>query len=257
MNSALSGGTTFERVRSALKYAVIAIVTFIVMQAVVVVIHELTHSTVAWLLGYMANPFAIVWGNPLTLKGWYEGVSYGTLIKSGHFAAEAIIGVSPLIMHAIIVTACLIFMRKGMPKNRPLFHLLFWFMAVNFMELIAYIVMCPLCPGDTGYFNRGLGISPWILFIAGSVAIAFGLYILFEEVVPHMYGFFAQANRLTEWFILVLTDFVLFLWGAIRVTSDLYPDPKWMFALIGFAAFGFVLIAYHPGGRVTDSAIRN
>lgn len=256
MHSGFLTSTGFERVRAALKYAIISIVTFFVMQAVVVVMHELTHSAVAWLFGYMANPFDIVWGNLLTAKGWDEGVNYSDLKP----LAEAIVGVSPLILHTIIVSVGLAFMRKGMPKNRRLFYLLFWFVVENFTQLFIYITMYSFIArhGDIGHFTHGLGLSPWVPFIGGSLALVFGLYILFGEVIQRMYTIFARGNRLTEWLILIMPAFILFLWGsAIRVISDAYPHPQWMFALIGFAAFGFVIIACNPSRRMPNSAIKN
>ena len=241
--------TASERIRSALEYTIIVVVTFVVMQTLVVVIHEFTHSTVAWLLGHMRSPLDIVWGNPLTLKGWDEGVSYTELIKSGHLIAEAIIGVSPLVLHTAIVTLGLILMRKGIPKNKWVFHFLFWFVIANFMELIAYIVMRAFAHnGDTGHFSHGLGLSPWLLFIGGSLAVVLGLYVLFGEIIPRMYTVFARGNRLLEWIILIMTAFLFFLWGSgIRVVSAVYPDPQWMFGLLGFLAFGLVIIASNPG----------
>jgi hypothetical protein len=59
---------------------------------------------------------------------------------------------------------------------------------------------------------------------------------------------FAPGNRLLAWIILVMTAFFLFLWGSgIRVVSAVSPDPQWMFGLLGFAAFGLVIIASNPG----------
>ena len=75
-----------------------------------------------------------------------------------------------------------------------------------------------------------------------------GLYVLFGEIIPRMYAVFARGNRLLEWIILIMTAFFLFLWGSgIRVVSAVYPDPQWMFGLLGFAAFGLVIIASNPG----------
>ncbi|HEX7363785.1 MAG TPA: hypothetical protein VF366_01285 [Dehalococcoidia bacterium] len=117
--------TTFERIRQSSEYVIITLVTFAVLQTVLVVMHEFTHSTVAWILGYMESPLAIVWGNPLTLKGWDEGVHYSQLYASGHFHAAAIIGVSPLIVHAAIVTLGIILLqREGMQGRKWLFHIL-------------------------------------------------------------------------------------------------------------------------------------
>jgi hypothetical protein len=241
--------TASQRIRPALEYTTLVVVTFVVMQTLVVVMHEFTHSTVAWLLGHMRSPLDIVWGNPLTLRCWDEGVSYIELIESGHLIAEAVIGVSPLVLHTAIVTMGLILMRKGIPRNKWVSHFLFWFIIANFMELIAYIVMRSFAQhGDTGHFNHGLGLSPWFLFIVGSLAIVLGLYVLFGEIIPRMYNVFARGNRLLEWIILIMTAFFLFLWGSgIRVVSAVYPDSQWMFGLLGFAAFGLVMIACNPG----------
>ena len=240
--------TASERIRSALEYTIIVIVTFFVMQTLVVIMHEFTHSTVAWFLGHMRSPLDIVWGNPLTLRGWDEGVSYIELIKSGHLIAEAIIGVSPLVLHTAIVTLGLILMLKGIPRNKWFFHFLFWFVIANFMELIAYIVMRAFAQnGDTGHFSHGLGLSPWILFIVGSLAVVLGLYVLFGEIITRMYTVFTRGNRVIEWIILIMTAFFLFLWGSgIRVVSAVYPDHQWMFGLLGFVAFGLVIITSNP-----------
>ncbi len=241
--------TASERIRETLEYMIIVVVTFAVLQAVVVVMHEFTHSTVAWILGYMRSPLDIVWGNPLTLTGWDEGVHYSELFASGHLRTAAIIGVSPLVVHAAIVTFGLVLMqRKGMQGRKWLFHTLFWFVIANFMELIAYITMRAFAAhGDVGIFNRGLGLSPWIIFIAGSLAIVAGLYILFGEILPRMYAIFARGNRLTEWAILLMTAFFLFVWGSgMRVALSVYPDPQWMFGFLDFAAFGLVLAVCNP-----------
>ncbi|MBN2686781.1 MAG: hypothetical protein JXR85_01270 [Deltaproteobacteria bacterium] len=238
-----------ERIGGTLGYVIIVIMTFAALQSIVVVMHEFTHSTVAWLLGCMPSPLGIVWGNPLMMTGWDEGVHYSKLFPSGHHAAEAIIGGSPLVLHTIIVTLGIIFLKgRWLKEKKWLYHTIYWFVIANFMELIAYIVMRPFASGgDTGHFNRGLGLSPWILFIAGTLVILVGLYILFRKILPRMYAAFAQGNRLTEWMIFSVTAFLLFLWGSgLRVVFYIYPDPQWMFGLLGFAAFGIVLFTCNP-----------
>jgi hypothetical protein len=241
-----------RRFLDASGYAVLVIATFIVLQAVVILMHEFTHSTIAWLLGHMKSPLDIVWGNPLTMTGWDEGVGYRELFASGRRIAAAIIGVSPLVMHAAVVAAGLVLMqRRAIAERKALLHVLYWFVVAHFMELIAYIAMRPFAAnGDTGNFNRGLEISPWFLFIAGSLAILAGLRVLFGKVLPRINTAFAGENRPLAWVILLLTAFFLFLWGSgLRVVLYVYPDPQWMFGLLGFAAFLTVLPVYGPGRR--------
>lgn len=95
---------TTECIGGTWRYVIVVIMTFVALQSIVVVMHEFTHSTVAWLLGCMQNPLDIVWGNPLMMTGWDEGVHYSKLFPSGHNVAEAIIGGSPLVLHTTIVT---------------------------------------------------------------------------------------------------------------------------------------------------------
>lgn len=228
---------------------IITAATFVVLQALLVVMHEFTHSTVAWILGYMRSPLGIVWGNPLMMTGWDEGVHYSELFASGHLTAAAIIGVSPLVVHTAIATLGLVLLQKnGMWQRKWLAHTLFWFVVANFMEIIAYIVMRAFSThGDVGIFNRGLGLSPWIIFIAGSLALVAGLSVLFRKILPRIYAVFARGNRLNEWCILVMTAFLLFVWGSgLRVVLYVYPDPQWMFGLLGFAAFGLILGVCNP-----------
>ncbi|MCD4783979.1 MAG: hypothetical protein K8T10_09170 [Candidatus Eremiobacteraeota bacterium] len=247
---------TTKQLKETLKYMVIVVVTFIILQSLVVVMHEFTHSTVAWLLGYMKSPLGIVWGNPIMMTGWDEGVHYSKYFSSVHLAAEAIIGASPLLVHTIIITLGLILMQtKMILEKKWLFHFLYWFVIANFMEIIAYITMRAFANnGDVGHFNHGLNISPWFVFIIGNLAIVFGLYVLFAKILPQMYAVFAPGNRLTQWVILFMTCFLLFIWGSgLRVVLYVRPDPQWMFGLLGFVAFGAVLIACRPAVAQTES----
>ncbi len=244
--------TASKRFGETWKYVLIVIMTFAVLQSIVVVMHEFTHSTIAWLLGDKTDPFGIVWGNPLTMTCWDEGVHYSKLFPSSHHVAEAIIGGSPLLVHTLIVTLGILFLKRPwMNERKWLYHAIYWFVIANFMELIAYIVMRPFAlGGDTGHFNRGLGLSPWFLFVVGTLLIMIGLYVLFRTILPHMYAAFARGNRGTEWMILLMTAFFLFLWGSgMRVVFYVYPDPQWMFGLIGFAAFPVVLAVWNPSRR--------
>jgi hypothetical protein len=246
-----------------LGYIAVTIVTFVALQPIYILMHEFTHSTAAWLLGYMPSPLSIVWGNFLTMKGWDEGVPYHRLFSSSQNPAEAIIGGSPLLVHTIVVALGLVLLqRPWMKKNKWLFHTLYWFVIVNFMELIGYIVMGSFAPGgDTGHFNHGLGLSPWFLFVAGTLVITIGLYILFSKIVPLMDDVIARRNHLTHWAILLMTAFILFLWGSGLEAMSLYPDPQWMFGLLGVAAFGFVLLTCNPNRyaghwRASSGAVR-
>ncbi len=124
-----------EEIRGAAVYSLITLATYLFLQTLIVVTHEFIHSTTAYLLGDMQSPFAIEWGNPLTLTGWDEGVAYSHLFSAGQGTDAAIIAVMPLLFHAIVVS-CGIFLllSRGMLRRKWEFHLIFWFIIVNLTE---------------------------------------------------------------------------------------------------------------------------
>ncbi len=61
-------------IKKRLVGALLMIFAYLVLQTFIVIAHEYAHSTSAWLLGYMPSPFTVVWGNPITVRGWDEGV---------------------------------------------------------------------------------------------------------------------------------------------------------------------------------------
>ena len=67
-----------HEIRNSLSYTAVAIITFVILQAVTIVIPVFVHSTSAWLLGFMPSPPSVVWGNSLTMRGWDEGVPHST-----------------------------------------------------------------------------------------------------------------------------------------------------------------------------------
>jgi hypothetical protein len=236
-------------VKQAAIYAPVAVMTYFVVLAVTIVMHEFVHSTWAWALGYMPKPFSIVWGNPVTIKGWDEGVPYTRLFPSPGNAAESVIGGSPLAFHAIVVVAGLVLLqRQWMMTKKWLYHLVYWFVVAALGELVAYIVMRPFTPGgDTGHFNHGLALSPWILFIVGTLLLITALWVFFQRVLPIMGQVVAEGNHVTQWVLLVTTVVAMFLWSSGIRLLLMYPDPQWMFGLIGVVAFVAALVIYRPG----------
>ena len=70
-----SASMTFSlRLPQTLKYLAILIPSFLLLQALTILMHEYTHSTVAWLLDDIHSPMDIIWGNPVMMTGWDEGV---------------------------------------------------------------------------------------------------------------------------------------------------------------------------------------
>jgi hypothetical protein len=225
--------------RDTLITVAITFLIYMVLQAAIVIMHEYTHAVSAWILGYSPTPFTVIWGSVLTLRGFDEGVPYDQLFPVPGNPAEAVIGFMPCVIHIIMVTAGLLLLqRPWIEKRKWVFIVLFLWTVMNLAELISYIVMRPFpYNGDTGRFNAGLAISPWFLFVIGSGIIVLALWVLFRKILPIMNDVVAQGNRTTYWAFVVGSGFILFLWGSAFRVMPIYPDPAWVFGLIGIPAF--------------------
>ncbi len=239
---------SFKDIPHTLRYSAISVATFLVLQSLVVILHEFTHSSMAWILGDMGTPLNIVWGNPLTMTGWDEGVNYDQIFAQGHATQAAIIGFCPLVMHSIVVGFGILLMNgQWLFRKRWSFHIVYWLIVANLMELIAYVFMRAFSGhGDIGILDRGTSISPWWVFIIGSLLLSWVLEFFFRRILPRLQTLFAQDNTSTQWATLVLTSFTLFLWGSgIRVMAYV-SGPQWTFGLIGVLAFILTVALYRP-----------
>jgi hypothetical protein len=241
-----------NKIRLASSYLILALATYLPLSVLLVVIHEYIHSTTAWLLGAKEDPMIIQWSNPITLAGWDEAVCYSCLFDSDRGTAAAIIAASPLIFQAAVFIVCLDLMfGKRLLNKRLLFHVVFWLAIINFMEIFTYVAYESFAShGDIGNINRGLGLSPWILFTINMTLVLAGIYLLFVRVLPKMNVVVAEGNLLTKIIILMLSAFIFFrLASVLWEMASLYPDPQWMFGLIGLAGFALVVSLCWPSRR--------
>jgi hypothetical protein len=238
---------TNDSVPELIRFSLVTVLIYFALQTILVIVHEYAHSMAAWLLGYTATPFTVVWGNPITIRGWDEGVPYDQVFRSPGHPAEAVIGGIPLFMHAVFAALGLYLLQQRLPTRRKLiFYAVYLFVVVNLTELVAYILMRPFAgSGDTGRFNQGLRLSPWPLFVVGMVLLALAFGVLLRRVMPRLDQVLG-GSRNKHWIVVYLTGFVVFLWGSGLRIMSLYPDRQWKWGLIG--VFGF--LAWIPAAGV-------
>ena len=227
------------------RYLGITVLSILALQSCMVVVHEFTHSTMAYLLGEMKSPLGIVWGNPIMMTGWDEGVNYTRIFAEGNDWHAAAIGFSPLVMHSIVTGICLFLMNSGRLRGKWAYHIAFWLAVVNLMELVAYIYMRAFADyGDVGRFNQGLHLSPWCVFLLGGAVLTWLVWQLFRYGLPRLQRFFAADNSVCAWSMLTLTSFTIFLWGSgIRVMA--YVDGmQSLFGVAGILIFIATLVLF-------------
>jgi hypothetical protein len=166
----------------------------------------------------------------------------------------------PLIFHVVIVTGGLyLLLSPLLEKWKWHFHLIFWLVVMNLMELIAYIPMRPFAVhGDIGNINHGLGLSPWMIFIPGTLIILLWLYLLFWHVLPRANVIIAGDSQPVRYALLILSAFFVFDWRSVfRVVLLPFPGTEWITGFIGILACVLVIVLCRPGRRwVVDAEER-
>ncbi len=146
-------------------------------------------------------------------------------------------------MHSLFAAFGLYFLQRPLStRHRLSFYALYWFVVANLTELVAYIVMRPFAgSGDTGRFNEGLRLSPWLLFLVGSVLLIFALWTLLRRVMPKL-DQVEGGSRTKHWITVCFSAFIMFLWGSGLRIMSLYPDRQWKWGLVGvFAFIGWII----------------
>ncbi|MBD3179980.1 MAG: hypothetical protein GF417_10485 [Candidatus Latescibacteria bacterium] len=233
------------------KYIVQAAVTAVFLMAgrhLMVLAHEWTHSTAAWLLGSKGNPLDIHYGD-WALMTVNENVNYEALISAGRGSAASIIAISALAANLLLFLLCARALSlKYIGRRELIYSFIFWFAVMNIGELFSYIPIRTFTgdQGDIGHFTHGLGISPLVVFIPGVLITAAGLYHLFAREMDR----FLRVNSLkgagARRIYTGLTIFVIFFWFGSSAFYDYGPGSArslWSLAsaLTGIALFAVLI----------------
>ena len=120
--------------------------------------HEFSHSTLAWLLGAKADPLNIIYGD-LIGSGWDENVDYGALFHAGpgHTAA-AIAFAGPFSNIALFFVTAGLMATRWVKEHRWAYHTTFWTSVITFIMIFEYVLTRSfMTHDDFGNINHGLG----------------------------------------------------------------------------------------------------
>ncbi|KTC85094.1 hypothetical protein Ldro_2678 [Legionella drozanskii LLAP-1] len=170
----------------ALKIALFTVLSIILSYYVAVLMHEYAHATTAYLFGYKSSPFDIKYGS------WYlvpvsEAVDYASILASGHGVHEALIGISGITVTLILfLTSLFLLSRKCIQERSFLLSFFFWLADINLMEMFSYLNRTFIM-GDIGEFIQGFNISPFFIFIPGTIIVCWALYRFYKYEIIKMF----------------------------------------------------------------------
>ena len=180
--------------------------------------HEWSHGLFAWIFGYKSSPFDIKYGGLLMLH-CDENVPYDKILASGSGLQAAMIGIAGITYNALMLLLSFVCLNKKRIRESEIFHRFFyWFAVFNLCPILGYIPNGTFSTqGDVGRFVSGLHISPWFVFIPGTLIVA---YMVYNILAKKLYGLFEDLmikhimiHRLYLWFTIFILFFLLYTHG--------------------------------------------
>lgn len=236
---------------NVLVYLMITVITFTAIHFLVIYMHELSHSFMAYFLGAKENPLDIIWGRSIFAVACDENVDYQSLFSAGKGTTAAIIAFAGPLSNIIlfVITAILISLRSI--KEHPwVYHAVFWTLATTFIMIFEYVFTRSFMTGDDfGNIEHGLGLSPYSIFIPGTILGLICLWYIFTVLVPDHYRLVTPFELSKQYITIASVSFVFFLL-YIGVRINAYPSfPEWFFGLIGIFALFLIPVLVSPMRR--------
>jgi len=198
--------------RHTIKVFLVLAVTLPLVYYAIVLLHEWGHGTTAWLFGYKKSPFEIQYG------GWFllhcdEAVPYDRILAQGHGVQAALIGISGFTVTTILFLLSLFSLNRRFGTHSLwLLSVFYWSCVLNMMAIFGYIPLDTFSKqGDIGRFVHGLDISPWLVFIPGTILVAICLYRLLRQEIIKVYVFAPIVTIRMRRILLGTSLFLIFL----------------------------------------------
>lgn len=232
-----------------MRIAILTSVMLLVTHAIAFMLHEYSHAFVAWLLGFKNNPFELHYGhlsiaNILLQQDIDENVDYAPIFASGHgFAAAAIAFAGPGLGNGVLYCVCSwLLRRRATAAGSGLF--LFWLALMACGNLWSYAPIRTITThGDMALAERGLGISPWLMFpFVTGIAVCAGVHF-FRVVLPRVVAQVGDAHPKLGSFIAAVACFIYFgFYGSPALVGHYGATSALMSILSLFVLFPVVLM---------------
>ena len=190
----------------------------------------------AWLYVYKPSQFDIKYGGWLLLHT-DEHVPYNAILSSHHGMRAALIGIAGFTYNSLMLAISLLCMTRESILNNVLTHKFFyWFAVFNLFPVFSYVPNLVFSSqGDIGRFVSGMQISPWIIFIPGTIIVLCLLKYVLNNCRQRLAGSLNIMNIWTKrtylWFSIFVIFFMIYTHGY-NPFSDVgaLPITKWIAA---------------------------
>lgn len=230
---------------------------------IIVLVHEWSHSTLAWLFGYKHSLFDIRYGGWLMLNV-DEMVPYDVMIKNGNSIEAALTGISGITSNAILfMIAMCLFSNEKTLQNKFYLLIIYGSLIMNLMPIVGYIPSNIFTNhGDVGWFVVGLNISPFWVFFLGTPLVVFAIIYLFRSAIFKVYHCYPLSKISEQSSCLIISLIFLFLPLFIHGQNP-FSDrhavkfTNILFSLLMFSAVPLLFILCYPGRKWVKSRLES
>jgi len=219
------------------RFAMRMVILILVTHAVSYLTHEYAHTTMAWMLGYIANPFALDYGgltpaNLILLSDVGDNVPYDAVFASGHGAAAAAIALAgPFIGNALLYV-CLYAACRRRASGR-MAAATFWLLLMCAGNVWSYVPIRALAThADIALAARGLQIGRLALFPLLMIPSMLLVGHFFAKACPLFICNIAQGNQARALLMIAMTTTWFFVFFGGLGMSGSYGTAAQVFSIV-------------------------
>lgn len=199
-------------------FALVTLMMVLAAHAAAYLAHEYAHSLMAWLLGWMKQPFGIDYGaaslsNCLFLGDVSDNVDYAAIFSAGHgLAAAAIALAGPMLGNGLLYFVVYALMgHAAIMRLRYLMMFLYWLSLMCAGNVWSYVPIRTLTwHADIALAAKGLGVSVWLLFPLLMAFSAFVIWHFMMRAVARIAAVVSVDSPLNLVLLIVVTGFWYF-----------------------------------------------
>ena len=200
------------------KFALVTFFLVLFCHAIAFLLHEYSHSFLAWSLGFMANPLALDYGQPtlhniILLSDVDDNVDYKQIIAGGNGIWGGIIALAGAgVGNGLLYFLCywLISINR-IKSNRRAVMFLYWLSLMGAANLLSYAPLRVITThGDMAIAARCFGISTWLLLPFVTAGTFYVMYHFFFKMFPKVYQVVVSNSLNNLIFMIAATSYWYF-----------------------------------------------
>lgn len=220
-----------------IRFALLTMFLVLFTHAIAYLLHEYSHSFLAWILGFKANPFALNYGSPtlhniILLGDIDENVNYKQIIDSGNSIWGGVIALAGAgVGNGLLYFLCYWLTKwNRIRSSRGAIMFLFWLSLMGAANLLSYAPLRVISDhGDMAIAAGCFGISTWLLLPFVTAGTFYLMYHFFFKMFPQNYRQVAAGSILNLVFMITMTSYWYFGFFGSDGTTILPIISKYFF----------------------------